>query len=366
MAIKLPDGRIMRTLPEQVDKNMQDIASINNEVNVIKESITTAYKIQGSATVADLNANTPDAAMNGYVYNMTDAGYLTNSDASTTSVQIGDNVVLVWNDGNFFWDCLSGVVDTSNLVTLDSEQDITGNKTFKSSQAIFKYDDHVPFYSFYMADYDALICKRETVTQFEMGNNSIFLKSVYPLENASYDLGMSSLKFKDFYLSNRIYLGSSGTSYINTDAYNGIGFQINNNTKFLIREATTYVNNNLCPLTDNQRDLGASGGALFRNLYLGGNISDGTNSVTVAEIIKKRLTVSYNVSAAASTGISMVNLTLSAADLAKLDSTKPLIVANNSTSAAVISAVYLPALNLFTVLAYQTQGNTSLDFDIYQ
>lgn len=337
MAIKLPDGRIMRTLPEQVDKNMQDIASINNEVNVIKESITTAYKIQGSATVADLNANTPDAAMNGYVYNMTDAGSLINSDESTTSVQIGDNVVLVWNEGDYFWDRLSGLVDTSDLVTLSTDQTITGEKTFTSPV-------HLQTTS-YLSDtycYDTL---------YSSGSN---------------DLGSSSYAWKDLYLSNRIYLGSSGTSYINTDAYNGIGFQINNNTKFLIREATTYVNNNLCPLTNNQRDLGAQGGALFRNLYLGGNISDGTNSVTVAEIIKKRLTVSYNVSAAASSGISLINLTLSAADLAKLDSNKPLIIANNSTSAAVISAVYLPALNLFSVLAYQTQGNTSLDFDIYQ
>ena len=41
MAIKLPDGKIARTLPEQVDKNMQDIAFLMNKkdfrIEVVEE-----------------------------------------------------------------------------------------------------------------------------------------------------------------------------------------------------------------------------------------------------------------------------------------------------------------------------------------
>lgn len=356
MAIKLPDGRIMRTLPEQVDKNMQDIASLNNEVNVIKESITTAYKIQGSATVADLNANTPDAAMNGYVYNMTDAGSLINSDESTTSVQIGDNVVLVWNDGNYFWDRLSGVVDTSNLVTLDSEQTITGKKTFTDN---VYFNDQM---SIRGNQNDA------SILDFERYSSPIYSMSAtsfYPTGTKS--LGNSTAFWRNFYTTGNIYLGTE-VDFIRSYNDNKIGIYIQNSEVIQFARYSIYVNNTIrgiiAPQTTNTADIGTD--SLIYKTVFTNNISDGTNSVTVAEIIKKRLTVSYNVSAAASSGISLINLTLSAADLAKLDSTKPLIVANNSTSAAVLSAVYLPALNLLTVLAYQTQGNTSLDFDIYQ
>lgn len=352
MAIKLPDGRIMRTLPEQVDKNMQDIASINNEVNVIKESITIAYKIQGSATVAELNANTPDAAMNGYVYNMTDAGYLINSDESTTSVQIGDNVVLVWNDGNYFWDSLSGVVDTSNLVTLDSDQTITGEKKIANNKQL-RFGAILDTNYFYI--------KGDTnyfyfgafglATQFKVGR---YFYSFSPEDNKSQNLGSSAASWNQAYIKELIFPAGE-TSYISV----GGSHELSLNTTNLL--CAVHV----LPWGNNLFNLGEANNK-WRNLYLANELTDGTNSVTVAEIIKKRLTVSYNVSAAASSGISLINLTLSAADLAKLDSTKPLIVANNSTSAAVISAVYLPALNLFTVLAYQTQGNTSLDFDIYQ
>ena len=35
--------------------------------------------------------------MNGYVYNMSNSGYLLNSDQVEVSVQEGDNVVFIWN-----------------------------------------------------------------------------------------------------------------------------------------------------------------------------------------------------------------------------------------------------------------------------
>lgn len=351
MAIKLPDGRIMRTLPEQVDKNMQDIASINNEVNVIKESITTAYKIQGSATVADLNANTPDAAMNGYVYNMTDAGSLINSDETTTSVQIGDNVVLVWNDGSYFWDCLSGVVDTSNLVTLDSEQEITGKKIFLTNITAFKYQVGNSQYT--------SISSYGNTTALYLQSNTGDIKiagTINPTANANYNLGSLNYTWKDLYLSDYIEFKSPNAGRywrITVDAAQNLIIQSSTNRNSWSNECFWNSNGDL--------------NLLSNDLIIAGNIKDSSsNSVKVAEIIKKRLTVQYTVSAAASTGISMINLTLSADDLAKLDPVKPLIIANNSTSSAVISAVYLPGLNLFSVLAYQTQGNTSLNFDIYQ
>ena len=281
MAIKLPDGRIMRTLPEQVDKNMQDIASINNEVNVIKESITTAYKIQGSATVADLNANTPDAAMNGYVYNMTDAGYLINSDESTTSVQIGDNVVLVWNEGNYFWDRLSGVVDTSNLVTLDSDQEITGSKTFKNANGIYlinetdnsKWQIHTEPYLFYIKD------NLSRVRLYSDWNTFVTNGTIRPFIDANFDLGTTNIKWKDLYLSDYAeFKNPNAGRYwrITVDAAQNLIIQSSTNRNSWSNECFWNSNGDL--------------NLLSNDLIIAGNIKDSSsNSVTVAQISKTKL-----------------------------------------------------------------------------
>ena len=270
MAIKLPGGRIMRTLPEQVDKNMQDIASINNEVNVIKESITTAYKIQGSATVADLNANTPDAAMNGYVYNMTDAGYLINSDESTTSVQIGDNVVLVWNEGNYFWDCLSGVVDTSNLVTLDTEQTITGLKTFDSPIKLNTTSDKAIEIGTSGNNGGRIGVSAGGLYLVSINGTVGINSNVRPYVNNTYDFGVNGYAWRDIYFTRNLFGLEARVSYV------GVSGSILN-TKCT-----------LAPDSPNAYDIGIVSRP-FKNLYLSGNISDGTNSVTVAQISKTKL-----------------------------------------------------------------------------
>ena len=282
MAIKLPNGRIMRTLPEQVDKNMQDIATINNEVNIIKEGITSAYKIRGNATVASLNANIPDAAMNGYVYNMTDAGYLINSDESTTSVQIGDNVVLVWNDGNYHWDRLSGVVDTSNLVTLDSDQEITGEKSFTKNIKIG--DRYIGFNGTYFT-------VRQTGNTNDcilVGDTVMYVRELKPAVSNIYDCGTPSNTWKDLYLNGTAFLNNI-KAFIDGDvkikAYNNADIisMSANSVRFGASVLPTYNGNQTLGLnTDNYR---------WSALYLKPTapISDGTNSVTVAQISKTKL-----------------------------------------------------------------------------
>ena len=74
------------------------------------------YKPQGSATVSELNSLTKTQAMNGYVYNMSNGGSLTNYNGSTEVVTAGDNVVFIWNDGNWYWDDVVGIVDLSGYV----------------------------------------------------------------------------------------------------------------------------------------------------------------------------------------------------------------------------------------------------------
>lgn len=139
----------------------------------------------------------------------------------------------LWIDGA--WELVgSTAVDISNMVTTDTEQTITGEKKLS----------------------------------FDLN----------PTDSNTYDLGSSSYKWKDIYLAGSAYLGTSGTTYINTDAYNGVAININNSTKFLIREGTTYINNNLYPLSDGTRDIGTNG-ASFKNIYLSGDINIGSGKI---------------------------------------------------------------------------------------
>lgn len=78
--------------------------------------ISSVYKPQGSASTSTLNGLTKSSTMNGYVYNVSNAGTLTNSDSTTLSVNVGDNVVFIWNNGSWYWDDLAGIIDLSGYV----------------------------------------------------------------------------------------------------------------------------------------------------------------------------------------------------------------------------------------------------------
>lgn len=82
----------------------------------ISNAQTNLYKIQGSETVANLNSATKTEPMNGYVYNISTGGTLTNSDSSTVTAIVGDNVVFIWNSGSWFWDKLASDIDLSGYV----------------------------------------------------------------------------------------------------------------------------------------------------------------------------------------------------------------------------------------------------------
>ncbi len=372
MAIKLPDGRIMRTLPEQVDKNMQDIELLMNKGLL-------------SAEVVD---ELPETGEPNVIY------FVPSDDPSEQNVY--DEYM--WRDDA--WEMVGkSTIDLSNYVTLDSEQEITALKTFDVGIS-FNNENATGLWGIKQDGANQLSIYQDSAQTYCFQGGQLF-----SLTNA--DLGNNNRNWKDLYLNGKVYFkGTNYTGYITNDN-NRMQIYYANTLRFEVGNAdATFYTGVVRPYQSNTVDLGASSnkwnnlylsGTIYlgnsasissdssgifpdgngsrnlginarkwKDLYLSGNITDGTVSVAVADIIRKRLTVQYSVSAAASSGISMINLTLSADDLAKLDSTKPLIIANNSTSAAVISAVYLPALNLFTVLAYQTQGNTSLNFDIYQ
>jgi len=82
----------------------------------IASALSRTYTPQGSKTVAQLNALSPTSAYNGYVYNVTDSGTLSQG---SVSVNAGDNVAIIWDSENntWYWDKMAGFVDLSNYVT---------------------------------------------------------------------------------------------------------------------------------------------------------------------------------------------------------------------------------------------------------
>lgn len=76
----------------------------------INQAIAGVYKPGGSIDVATLNAAPKPESLNGYVFNMTDSGNLVNYDGTSLEVRAGDNVCFLWNDGDWKFDNMVGVV----------------------------------------------------------------------------------------------------------------------------------------------------------------------------------------------------------------------------------------------------------------
>ena len=98
----------------------------------INTQLTPVYKFQGTKTVAQLNVLTITADMNGYVYNVSDSGTLSQG---SVSVLAGDNVVIFVSDATttpitWSWDVLAGFVDLSGYLQKNGfstlQQDVAG------------------------------------------------------------------------------------------------------------------------------------------------------------------------------------------------------------------------------------------------
>lgn len=100
--------------------------------------------------------------------------------------------------------------------------------------------------------------------------------------NNAYDLGRNGVAWRDLYLSrNIIYSVNTSISYNSSNktlmltGENGIILNTSNNP--------IQFNRSISYSSDNTKDIGTAT-VRTRNIYLAGNLSDGTNSVTVADL----------------------------------------------------------------------------------
>ena len=122
-------------------------------------------------------------------------------------------------------------------------------------------------------------------TKIKVGQNeTYFVNHVEPDANKTYDLGRTGVGWKDLYLNNAIYMNNAAsgetTWSIQKDGINQIGIYAGSDLKYTIQGGVFKS------MTNGGADLG-SNNARWKDLYLSGNLSDGTNAMTIAQIATK-------------------------------------------------------------------------------
>ena len=97
-----------------------------------------------------------------------------------------------------------------------------------------------------------------------------------------YSIGNTSNQFKDLYLAGKAYLGGTN-NYIYKDAYGRTTIGANGSDKVVLSGSQLTMDGKIAPSANNSFDLGTSTNA-WKNFYIAGDISDGNNSVNVADL----------------------------------------------------------------------------------
>lgn len=352
MPVNIGD-EIIRNVPEQVQKNMDDIAELENHFNSFQSQIDNCLKkasivdnLNSTATNRPLSANMGKTLKD--MLNQAIAGVFKykGSVATYSDLPASDNVIGdTWNvldtgmnycwDGSA-WDALASIIDTSDFASKSSVNTFTAANIFDqivsfnnpvsySSNAIMRqglstYGLLLPDTSLLSANSEILdTASTQTITSVKTfadsvnvgdgtssASPSLFFKSedlvnqgnweiycpsqteidirqvgqgnvlklsrdrLFPANNNYVNLGVSGYAFKDIYYAGTI---RNGNSQITAD---GSGF-------ILTGASRTAFNMNIQPYSDNTRDIGTSS-LRFKDLYLSGVLSDGTNSVNIADL----------------------------------------------------------------------------------
>ena len=242
-----------RNLQEQVLKNAQDIETLKGRENlqiVIVEEL-------------------PEEGNPNYIY------LVPNEDEEESNVYNE----YIWLADSEEYEKIGGVdIDLTSYVTIDTDQTITGKKTFS----------------------DDVIASKITTSSGNLTLSSATGEIVCdcyfkPSSDNGLDLGTASLNWKNLFLSGAIKIKAATANgryeivsrngyYLTFDYYNSLDQR--EGTPLNIIYGTRVDTYHIYPTTTNTYDLGSSS-AYWRNFYLTGNISDGANTVSVANIASK-------------------------------------------------------------------------------
>ena len=175
---------------------------------------------------------------------------------------------------------LKGLLE--NYVTLDTNQIITGKKTIDAEMEFANSSAAGTNKLTIRNDngYNAKIKMGNTENMRLMTGGTYFGATAGVTTNNSFDLGASGAAWKDFYLKGKIALDNY---IINKDNFGQL--QIGNaNTTSIQFDGNTIRAQNIVPMGNNQKDLGSSA-MKWKDLYLAGNLSDGTNSASILDLL---------------------------------------------------------------------------------
>lgn len=316
MAITI-DGKTFRNLPEQVKQNAEDIEELKRKANL-------SYQV-----VDELPESGEEAVI--YLVPMEDG----------EEPNIYEEYMWI----NDEWELIgTTAVDLTNYVTLDGTQTITGVKTFSNGIKVGTDATATPnswgtvvysntatgLYTFdtilesqtlrptSSGDYDLGIATRlwrdlylsdaiilqattekykitkddwafyfkktydggSTYTDcFYASVSEMYTRSVLPMGTNYYNLGTSTNKWKDGYFSgtvlvNKIEMDTNSNTYVGTTS-NSLYLSSNN--------GDIRFNSRLRPTSNGSVDFGDANYKV-KDIYLSGNLTDGTNSVSIADL----------------------------------------------------------------------------------
>lgn len=270
MGFELPDGKTARNIQEQVaflTEKLKDLYAAFNELGIKKIEIVETLPETGEEGILYLLALEDPEEGNYYDEYI----WLDNTweQIGTTQIDLSNYYTKTESDAKY--------------VDLTTAQTITGEKTFTSnlyaSQAFY-----TPTIKLSATGLDWTIKGDILYNQIEIDKGSAVVMKmsdtdIMPRNNQN--LGTAAYQWKDFHLSGTIDFGDGAK--ISKDSSNRIIISYSNTTKIKIGGTGSYVEGFWAPDVDNSYDLGRAS-ARWKNLYLIGDLSDGANSASIADI----------------------------------------------------------------------------------
>ena len=245
-----------RNLQEQVLKNAQDIETLKGRENlqiVIVEELPEEGNPNYIYLVPGDNGEEPD------VYEE-----------------------YIWLTDEERYEKIGGVsIDLTNYVTLNTDQTINSTKSIAYQKELrFATGDDAKYFSILEQNNYFVLNAVGLATRLKLGS---YLTKFVPTSTTQ-DLGATDARWQDLNLSRNIDFGNN--AIIKKDTSNRVNILYNNAVKAKFGGNDTYFATSVSPDSNNSFSLGFAS-ACWKDLYLAGNISDGINSSTVANLATK-------------------------------------------------------------------------------
>lgn len=288
------------TLVTQIGTNQTDISTINEK---IPSAASSSNQLADKAYVSS-SISTSSATFRGSYNLVTDLGLTINASHSDVATALGTVIASADNNDYAFVEIPS-----------TSYQEYDGYSEFDS------VDDYVGFYVIYNSDYTYVTDSNKSSLDITAGTTKAYTNDLLRVDRYKYVEISGGTSYWDFeYTLNNsgftaaqwaaINSGVTDSNYVTTNTAQTIsgektfsnGLKVDNYTidkdafgQLQIRNANTtsiqfdgdYVRaKNLVPIGNNSRDLGSSG-QKWKDLYLAGNLTDGTNSIAIADLANK-------------------------------------------------------------------------------